>query len=498
MSKKIVIILSLLLLVSCVQNVQEPTMYNFGTGQYEQPFRGFLKKIPFLKKTLEYPPYKWFAPDTVRLHKSFIIEFNEEAIRSKSSAQIFFVDSLYKPYKDISFYANSEYMQGGQIAIQADSLEKRLNLICEISPDFGDNVAEGKLLIQGVELDEVNEKSLYQEMITISDWRAEQEYNIPWLLWLLWLLTVILILKVLQYLIVAVLHFIKSTFPGLCALSLPNMRSNKSIVANVNNLNGNEKKEENKGKNKAMEKEDAKCPCDPMIESYCDILFNKQSSIATKCETLLALADKWENLADSQSLYDRLCPKMKNLLEAFWAIRKPSPNSYGHWSGMKGNSTFYFDGYYVPTDKNTRDGMNWAQLVAAYKQDFNLTGFDGGVRYSNGRIDLSPIAIASVQINYEDSNLDKLRSRGGGDDTVQEIAAPFFSIKLAKAIKDGGYKDFWEFKDGMHDGRFKRKTPLVIHEDYDGKTLMLVPKYLHDNWKHYGGIALVSVIVKYT
>ena len=47
MSKKIVIILSLLLLVSCVQNVQEPTMYNFGTGQYEQPFRGFLKKYHF-------------------------------------------------------------------------------------------------------------------------------------------------------------------------------------------------------------------------------------------------------------------------------------------------------------------------------------------------------------------------------------------------------------------------------------------------------------------
>ncbi|MBQ2050624.1 MAG: hypothetical protein II495_00075, partial [Paludibacteraceae bacterium] len=67
---------------------------------------------------------------------------------------------------------------------------------------------------------------------------------------------------------------------------------------------------------------------------------------------------------------------------------------------------------------------------------------------------------------------------------------------MKNEIKKGGYYDFWEYKDGIHNGSFVRNTPLVIHEDYDGETLYLVPKYLHDNWKHYGGVALVSAIIE--
>ena len=135
--------------------------------------------------------------------------------------------------------------------------------------------------------------------------------------------------------------------------------------------------------------------------------------------------------------------------------------------------------------------MNWGQLVDAYKKDFHLK-VDGGVKYQNFRIDLRPYAIASVKVKYEDSNL----GRGGGHG-VQDIAEKQFAALLKKEIESGGYADFWEYKDGMHNGTFVRDTPLVIHEDYDGETLLLVPKYLHDNWKHYGGISVVSVVKKY-
>jgi hypothetical protein len=99
-------------------------------------------------------------------------------------------------------------------------------------------------------------------------------------------------------------------------------------------------------------------------------------------------------------------------------------------------------------------------------------------------------------VRYDDTNL----SRGGSEDSLQEVAAPFFESleQVQKKITEGGYKNFWEYKSGVQGGRFRREgNPLVIHEDYDCKTLMLVPKYLHDNWRHYGGIRLAQVISRH-
>ena len=237
------------------------------------------------------------------------------------------------------------------------------------------------------------------------------------------------------------------------------------------------------------------CSCNKKLLDFCHSLTNTQSSIAQKCDALLRLNDFWESNSPSvkEELYAELCPKIKGLMDRFWEIRISAPDSNGHWLGEKGNGTFYFDDTFLPAEKNTRNGMRWRELVAEYKKDFSLN-VDGGVRYSNWRIDLKPYAVASVKIRYEDSDLSKLRNRGGSANTVQEIGAPLFASALTAEIERGGYKDFWEFKDGIKNGVFVRNTPLVIHEDYDGETLLLVPKYLHDNWAHYGGIALVRAI----
>lgn len=239
------------------------------------------------------------------------------------------------------------------------------------------------------------------------------------------------------------------------------------------------------------------CAVQPVVDEihrYCDIL-TSDASIAEKCSTMIKLSDKWEEVAPDDDYYNSLSVEARATLERFWAIPKPVPSSYGHWEGEKGDGVFYFDGDYLPADKNTRNGMTWAELVAEYKKDFHLN-VDGGVRYSHSRIDLKPYAVAAVKIRYEDSDLSKLRNRGGSGNTIQEIAAPLFEKALRKEIAEGGYADFWEYKDGMHDGEFVRNTPLVIHEDYDGQTLYLVPKYLHDNWKHYGGVALVGALIE--
>lgn len=229
------------------------------------------------------------------------------------------------------------------------------------------------------------------------------------------------------------------------------------------------------------------------IEKYCSILASGRP-IADKCKAILALSDKWEQAKPDDKFYNSLPLEVRCILDRFWAIPKPSPENGGRWVGEKGNGTFYFDPTFAPAEKNTRNGMNWSQLVAEYRKDFRLN-VDGGIRYSNYRIDLKPYAVAAVKIRYEDSDLSKLRNRGGSGNTIQEMAAPLFERALSSAIAHGGHSSFWEFKDGLHNGEFLRNTPLVMHEDYDGETILLVPKYLHDNWKHYGGVALVGAII---
>ena len=142
--------------------------------------------------------------------------------------------------------------------------------------------------------------------------------------------------------------------------------------------------------------------------------------------------------------------------QRLWAIRKPTPSDkYGKWvNGTRGNGVFYFYNDYRPAEKNTRDGMTWAELVAAYRKDFNLY-VDGGVRYVNNRIDIAPYAVAKLKIRYEDSNLNKIGSRGGSDDAFQQKAGDRFAEMLKDKIAAGGYKEFWEFKDG-------RKGDVVI------------------------------------
>ena len=240
------------------------------------------------------------------------------------------------------------------------------------------------------------------------------------------------------------------------------------------------------------------CPCNGWTAPYCRILISERASIAEKCRAIVALADLWEERKpESDSVYDKMCPEMREMLERFWAIRKPVPSDkYGKWvNGMRGDGVFYFDDDYVPAEKNTRDGMTWAELVAAYREEFGLEKVDGGVRYVNGRIGLALYAVAKVKIKYEDSNLNKIGSRGGSDDAFQQMAGEMCAGILRDKITAGGYKDFWEYKDGRKGDALVRNTPLVIHEDYDGETLYLVPKYLHDNWNHYGGVALVKAIL---
>lgn len=229
------------------------------------------------------------------------------------------------------------------------------------------------------------------------------------------------------------------------------------------------------------------------VESYCQKYLSAEY-IKDKCQILIPLSDYLEDLRErDREEYDKamlqLPAQVSKALHRLWGKNRRLPSSKGVWDnpGDRANSTFSFN---PEVRLNTTNRRNWtvAETIEAYKVDLGIN-IDNRFKYHHHRVDLSGMAIASVKVRYEDSNL----GRGGGKG-VQDIAIPLFERQLASQIKAGGYKSFGDFKDCLKDGKFVRDTPLVIHEDYDGETLHLVPKIIHDSLAHYGGIATVEAV----
>ncbi|MDL2309602.1 HNH endonuclease [Parabacteroides sp. OttesenSCG-928-B22] len=225
MKNILIILLVLLACVSCNKEEQENLpLFDFGKSEYEQPFVGLLKSEPsFLVKSLQYPPFKWLAPDTLMLEKSFVVDFNEEALRSKSQATISFVDSLYQPFEGLEFFCNGSSFVNNRYVINADSLTKILNIQCKVHPRFNEQTANGFLLIHGEELDISNAIPLQQEYNVIADWQCEQKIGWPVTLWLLWLLCVLIV----AIIIVCLLYII----------SIKLFESIKFIIKSISEIN---------------------------------------------------------------------------------------------------------------------------------------------------------------------------------------------------------------------------------------------------------------------
>lgn len=451
--------------------------------KYKEPFQGYFR---WTRKF--YEPTFGLAfmsrPDTASTSTNFILNWNEEAIRAGASVK-FNLTTLENKYGDHIQVSNGD----NDIAFVARTESDTLCLKTTIIPGIPSTRFSGDIVALTNNLDTINETELTTDEADMGNWRLQYKKSWPFWIWLFWLLLTAAAVAVTIWLI-------RLCIKGVVGLS--QVRASQRLHSTASQTVSKKSKksvQQRKDINDKKEKRDD-CPCIDSQFHLCHILRDKEYSIAQKCQALVSLADLWEMRSQDENtyIYKRLCPKVKNMLEDFWAIPKMTPNTdaSGCWKvGEKGNGTYYFNNNKSFSSKNTRNNMNWGQLVDAYKKDFHLK-VDGGVKYKNFRIDLKPYAIASVKVKYEDSNM----GRGGGHG-VQDIAEKQFAALLKKEIESGGYADFWEYKDGIHNGAFVRNTPLVIHEDYDGETLLLVPKYLHDNWKHYGGISVVSVVKKY-
>lgn len=234
--KKIIYLILVVFFTSCsINNEKDISLYDFGTVSFEEPFRGILKNSSLLKKSLNIPPFKWFAPDTLTLQKTFIYEFNEDALRSQASATLFFADSLCQPIDGVLLYAEGGSSTNNQITINADSLSKTLTVVCRVDPKLGEREIKGNVFVSCQEIDQVNSIFIHQDRVNIAEWTVAQEFDIPWMLWFLWalvLFVVVLALKTAVDMVIIILPLITLTSPGamqgaICALyNMPNFLFN--------------------------------------------------------------------------------------------------------------------------------------------------------------------------------------------------------------------------------------------------------------------------------
>lgn len=136
----------------------------------------------------------------------------------------------------------------------------------------------------------------------------------------------------------------------------------------------------------------------------------------------------------------------------------------GHWDGERGNSKWFPNRDEIP--KNPRmnpDNLTWGEILDKY-------GIDG-VNFKDGEPDFSPISKGNVEIdNFTEDRL----SKGGNFDQATE--------KLAQ--QRGCTKE--EVEKWMQDNKY------TWHECSDCKTMQKVPREVHGNIHHSGGVSEIK------
>ena len=108
-----------------------------------------------------------------------------------------------------------------------------------------------------------------------------------------------------------------------------------------------------------------------------------------------------------------------------------------------------------------------------------------GIVFNDGRADFKPIALYSVALDWEKAlGLDGLRYLVNTGDRQYLHEAAFSKLANQLGCSVQNIKEIKEHKN------------LVWHEETDCKTMQLVVREVHDNVKHFGGIAMLAIVLK--
>ena len=185
---------------------------------------------------------------------------------------------------------------------------------------------------------------------------------------------------------------------------------------------------------------------------------------------------------DDRSMYEDCRNALKtntwNALEELWTLWNPTPTSHVDWVGPN-----QFTCVLKPTHSAYANCAESGFPQCSYDEhgspDFSSITYPGSI------VDISDL--------YDSLSVDNIHKRGGGSNSLQEIAQMRMAENLKPAIEKWAHDndqeaDFWAWRNA-HD--------LVPHEDTNCRTMRLVYRPIHNVFKHRGGVANAITIKTY-
>lgn len=193
------------------------------------------------------------------------------------------------------------------------------------------------------------------------------------------------------------------------------------------------------------------------------------------------LNNKYHDPVLRKKQYDGFSPEMRRQMDAYRKVKgdnryKRIPKKNVKWDGEEGNSLCRF--YGTPHNKgySNMNDKPWMQILKENDID--------GITYRYGEPDLSPVSKMQTKMNFDTDISDKARLELLGAKPKRTQLHEEFYSKLAKER----HCTVAEIK------AYKEKYNLVVHECADCETLMLVPREIHDNLTHSGGVEMYRAL----
>ncbi len=177
---------------------------------------------------------------------------------------------------------------------------------------------------------------------------------------------------------------------------------------------------------------------------------------------------------NDRTVYDAVREALKqntwDALEELWTLWNPVPKTHVEWIG--------------PGERTCRLKPSHPRYSECIEKDFTQCTYD-----EHGSPDFSkvtfPNSVVDVSDLYDSLSVDNIQKRGGGANSLQEIAQNRMAIKLQPIIERWAEEnnckaDYWIWRDSLD---------LVPHEDTDCRTMRLVYRPVHTVFKHRGGVA---------
>ena len=227
-----------------------------------------------------------------------------------------------------------------------------------------------------------------------------------------------------------------------------------------------------------------------MFSNLIKTLTNTNSYISDKIAAVKRIAeivaisscDTEAEMKEKDRLFHSFPISVQNSLDAYFEIKysnrgyNNTPKSNGKWSGEAGNSYWLPNRNIIPerNQYSNPDGKSWGEILDLYK-------VRNGIQFKEGEPVFDDIAWEEIVLRYEDIGRNELLRLQQNERSVLHNLA---FDKLAKAKG-------WSLEQTY---KYKEENNLVWHEKSDCKTLLLVPRMIHDNITHYGGVSMLRCL----